>query len=401
MLGPRALSRTRCDTRGASTSRSLSADLFDIDLGRDIAWRERGPLLVIGNPPWVTNCRAGKPGEHPATRPGAISRACAGWRPAPARRISTWPRRSGSSWPSSWPTSNRRSRSCARHRWPGASSSLRTAPASRLRRRRFAESTRPDGLARPSTRACFASRSASDRSWFLAGQGRVMGNVPAQLAAGLQTDDSIPTPTHPRLRQPERGRSRSIMGFADGWLIADDELHSRWAFADGVCPLEWRQGLKHDAAAVMELLRDTATGQWRNRDGEVGRRRAGICLSAGQGNRSDSSGGEPARASDRGHSEVPGRRDRTTGDAGASALALLDNRTPTHSRNESRRSIAAAPAFRFSASDRTASRRTRSRSPACTRTRGSGRWARSTGSPRCWMTPATSSPARPPKRRRS
>ena len=35
------------------------ADLFDIDVARDLAWAERGPLLVIGNPPWVTNSELG------------------------------------------------------------------------------------------------------------------------------------------------------------------------------------------------------------------------------------------------------------------------------------------------------------------------------------------------------
>src|SRR5207249_1868186 len=30
-------------------------DLFTMDLRKDIQWKEAGPLLVIGNPPWVTN----------------------------------------------------------------------------------------------------------------------------------------------------------------------------------------------------------------------------------------------------------------------------------------------------------------------------------------------------------
>ncbi len=34
-------------------------DMFGIDVGRDLRWRERGPLLVIGNPPWVTNSELG------------------------------------------------------------------------------------------------------------------------------------------------------------------------------------------------------------------------------------------------------------------------------------------------------------------------------------------------------
>lgn len=31
------------------------ANIFDVNLHKDLQWREQGPLLVIGNPPWVTN----------------------------------------------------------------------------------------------------------------------------------------------------------------------------------------------------------------------------------------------------------------------------------------------------------------------------------------------------------
>ena len=80
-------------------------------------------------------------------------------------------------------------------------------------------------------------------------------------------------PSH-RLRIPvystlTQSNPDTIMGFARGWLIADDEAHKQWSFADGVCPLEWRQGLKHDAAGVMELVRDLASGLWLNRGGDV------------------------------------------------------------------------------------------------------------------------------------
>lgn len=33
----------------------MKGDLFKMDLRKDIQWKEAGPLLVIGNPPWVTN----------------------------------------------------------------------------------------------------------------------------------------------------------------------------------------------------------------------------------------------------------------------------------------------------------------------------------------------------------
>jgi len=35
------------------------ANLFDLDLHRDLQWSETGPLLVVGNPPWVTNSELG------------------------------------------------------------------------------------------------------------------------------------------------------------------------------------------------------------------------------------------------------------------------------------------------------------------------------------------------------
>ena len=37
----------------------IQADLFKLDLKRDLKWRENGPLLVVGNPPWVTNSELG------------------------------------------------------------------------------------------------------------------------------------------------------------------------------------------------------------------------------------------------------------------------------------------------------------------------------------------------------
>jgi predicted RNA methylase len=35
-------------------------DVFRLDLGRDLNWRERGPLLVVGNPPWITSAELGR-----------------------------------------------------------------------------------------------------------------------------------------------------------------------------------------------------------------------------------------------------------------------------------------------------------------------------------------------------
>ena len=59
------------------------------------------------------------------------------------------------------------------------------------------------------------------------------------------------------------------MGFRQGRLVADSAAVDRYAFALGTCPLTWRQGVKHDAAAVMELERKGEAGAraWRNKLG--------------------------------------------------------------------------------------------------------------------------------------
>src|SRR5262249_35173918 len=53
-------------------------------------------------------------------------------------------------------------------------------------------------------------------------------------------------------------------------LIADHPTYRRSALADGISPPTWRQGVKHDAAPVMELRRDARTGELRNPAGPPG-----------------------------------------------------------------------------------------------------------------------------------
>jgi hypothetical protein len=50
----------------------------------------------------------------------------------------------------------------------------------------------------------------------------------------------------------------STIGVSDGQLVADMSLYSSSSFADGLSPIEWRSGIKHDASKVMELPEDLA-----------------------------------------------------------------------------------------------------------------------------------------------
>ncbi len=48
----------------------LHANLFDLDLRTALPWRDRGPLLVVGNPPWITTAALGRldSGNAPSKR---------------------------------------------------------------------------------------------------------------------------------------------------------------------------------------------------------------------------------------------------------------------------------------------------------------------------------------------
>jgi hypothetical protein len=58
------------------------------------------------------------------------------------------------------------------------------------------------------------------------------------------------------------------MGFWGHQLIADHSTHQHLTFADGSSPVTWRQGIKHDAAEIMELHWDQRARQWCNGSGQ-------------------------------------------------------------------------------------------------------------------------------------
>jgi type I restriction-modification system DNA methylase subunit len=51
-------------TSTASTFASIrQANLFHLDLHHDLTWQTTGPLLIVGNPPWITNAELGSLGS--------------------------------------------------------------------------------------------------------------------------------------------------------------------------------------------------------------------------------------------------------------------------------------------------------------------------------------------------
>ena len=216
------------------------ADFFGVDLRKDLKWRETGRLLVVGNPPWVTSAELGRLGS--SVRP-------------PKRRIDGLDGFAALTGASNFDV--------AEAVWLKLIAELvdqaatiallcKTSVARRILERAHRQRL---PLKTAEIRRLDASK------WFGAAVDACLFQVELGTPDGLHD-----VPVYESLAQKS---PTSVMGFAGGWLIADRNAYAAAETADGVCPLTWRQGLKHDAAAVMELVRDTEIGQLRTRAGEI------------------------------------------------------------------------------------------------------------------------------------
>lgn len=61
-------------------------------------------------------------------------------------------------------------------------------------------------------------------------------------------------------------QKKTVLGWVNNKFASNVEKYKRYQHLDGVCPFEWRQGIKHDCAKVMELER--IDGGFRNQLGE-------------------------------------------------------------------------------------------------------------------------------------
>jgi hypothetical protein len=62
-------------------------------------------------------------------------------------------------------------------------------------------------------------------------------------------------------------RHSVTLGWVNNKFASDTETYIKYQHLDGICPFEWRQGIKHDCAKVMELER--IDGGFRNALGEI------------------------------------------------------------------------------------------------------------------------------------
>lgn len=216
-----------------------NANVFDLDLQGDIQWHNTGPLLVVGNPPWVTNAELGILGSGNLPNKTNLK----GLRGIEALT-------GNSNFDIAEYIWLKLIRELAPER-PTIALLCKTAVA-----RNVLQFARDAAL--PISRASI--RKIDAKWWFGASvdaclfcvevnSGEICYEV--DIFSSLQAED------------PE-----TTMGFVNKRLVANIKDHERSAFADGVCPVTWRQGLKHDAAPAMELDYDES-GNLKNKLGEI------------------------------------------------------------------------------------------------------------------------------------
>lgn len=207
----------------ASGHRVLERNIFDLDLGDDLPWTTSGPLLVIGNPPWVTSSQLGALGSINLPAKSNI------------RNLSGFDAMTGSS-----------NFDIAEFIFLKLMLELQDeAPTiALLVKTQVARNVLTYASQFSLPYSDYTMRLIDAKAWFGASVDACLFTVrhserPSYIC---EVYDSLES------QRP----SRSI-GIVRGLLVADVDKYEHSSFADGSSPVEWRSGVKHDAAKVMEL----------------------------------------------------------------------------------------------------------------------------------------------------
>ncbi len=223
-----------------STAVSIrQANIFALDLRSDVAWTTRGPLLVIGNPPWITN--------------SALSALQSDNVPSKSnfKKLPGFEAMTGSS-----------NFDIAEYiilkllyelasEQPTLAMLCKTLVARNILK--FASEVNL-----PISGASI--RKFDSKKYFAASVDACLFCLDVGLENHLYQVDVY--------QDLYTIRPTSTIGLINGQLVSNLHANKTLAFIEGTCPLNWRQGVKHDAAPVIELVYD-GFGQLRNKLGEV------------------------------------------------------------------------------------------------------------------------------------
>ncbi len=220
-----AAARAALDARGHPEHALIHRDFFEVDWTALLA-DARAPLLVLGNPPWVTNAAQGRLSRRnlpPKTNREGL------------RGIEALTGRSNFDI-SEWMTL--RLLEVLASRDAAFALLVKTAVARKVLRHAFAHALPLRELAILRIDALAHFSASVDACLFI---GRTDARGPPRCAVHPALDEE-PTTT---------------VGYADGRLIADLEAYEQTAHVRASPPEQpaWRSGIKHDCAAVLELRR--------------------------------------------------------------------------------------------------------------------------------------------------
>ncbi len=243
-LQPAHLAAARVVTQEAPRSvrvRLIEASVFDMDLTpAALDWQDAGPLLVVGNPPWVTSAALGA--LESGNGPKRVN----------LKGIRGIDALTGSS-----------NFDIAEAVWLKLLTALgdEAATIALLCKTSVARSVIEHAARLKRPVADVSVTKIDAKRWFGA-------SVDACLLCIVLGAPGPALERIPVFEGLDATEPLGAMGFARGQLVADLDAYARFAAVDGAGPLVWRQGLKHDAAGLMELTGDEKTGTLLNKQGE-------------------------------------------------------------------------------------------------------------------------------------
>lgn len=203
------------------------ADIFSTNLATDVAWKTGGPLLIIGNPPWVTSAQLGTLGSDNLPKKTNL------------KKLAGLDAMTGAS--------NFDIAECIllklmtelQHERPTLAFLVKTQVARNLLS--YAEQFRL-----PYSR--YEIRLIDSKAWFGASVDACLFIARHQEQADYECDifDGVLSTV------PER--SMAVVG---GRPVSDLAKYRSACVVDGISPLVWRSGIKHDAARIMEIDMET------------------------------------------------------------------------------------------------------------------------------------------------
>lgn len=214
------------------------ADIFRLNFQRELQWRESGPLLIVGNPPWVTNAELGVLDSDNLPMKANIKQL---------RGIAAMTGESNFDIAEAiW---LKLIRELAEEQ-PTIALLCKTSVARNVLQFAYDQQL-------PITDASLWLIDA--KKWFGAAVDACLFRV--QIGAG---ECRYEADMYPDLCAVE---PVSTLGIVGNQLVNDVKSYRAVQSIDGSFPLVWRQGLKHDVASVMELACDAA-GHLTNKLGE-------------------------------------------------------------------------------------------------------------------------------------